>query len=144
MAEISTKENEEAVARIYAAAMDALHGGEPISVEQRVIHDVEHMMQEANSGASFEQYFRWASLDEINAILSHLQRLGLEDVAALVTRAIDVAFPDGVPANEEEKSDATEWTAEQESALGELFEQLEEQNGRVTNTLGAYARRTGA
>jgi hypothetical protein len=85
--ELSTEENERIVARVYEAAMAVLHAGRPVSAAQRLLHDVEHMMQEANSGAS---------------------------------------------------------TPEQEEALGDLFPQLEEENGRVTNALDAYAKQAGA
>ena len=139
MSELAAPEHEEIVGRLYLEAVEALGRGEPIRSELRVVHDVEHLMQEANSGASFEQYFRWASLDEITNIRGHLRQLGLDDVAQLVARALEVAFPNGVPASDEAKSDATEWTPEQEEALAELFPALEEHNGRVMNALGRYA-----
>jgi hypothetical protein len=110
----------------------------------RLIHDVEHMMQEANSGASFEQYFRWASTDELRNIMGHLRTLGLTDVAEITTDAMRVAFPNGTPSTQEAKDEATDWTPEQESELNRLFTKLEELNGRVMNILGAYARRVGA
>lgn len=144
MPELSTEENERIVARVYEAAMAELHAGRPVSAAQRLVHDVEHMMQEANSGASFEQYFRWASLEEIAAIRGHLQTLKLDDLSDLMSQAIAIAFPNGLPATDDEKSNATEWTPEQEEALGDLFPQLEEENGRVTNALGAYAKHSGA
>ena len=144
MAEISTEEHEKAVSEVYVAAMEALSAGRPITPEQRVVHDVEHMMQEVNSGASFEQYFRWAELDELRAIRGRLTLLGLGQVEALAAKAFSIAFPNGIPATEEEKQAATEWTEEQLEALGELFPQLEEYNGQVTNVLGAYAKRIKA
>jgi hypothetical protein len=65
MPEISTLENEQLVARVYEEAMSALDAGKPVSAPALVVHDVEHLMQEVNSGVSFEGYFRWSSLDEI-------------------------------------------------------------------------------
>ena len=144
MGEISTEENEKIVARIYENAMTALHSNEPITAAQRIVHDIEHMMQEVNSGASYEQYFRWTSVDEIKSISEHLRALGLDTVAQLTDHAIKIAFPGGMPSNEEAKSDATEWSSEQEEILSDLFKQLEEHNGHVTNVLGAYAKRVGA
>lgn len=144
MGEISTEENEKIVARIYEEAMTALHSSESITAAQRIVHDIEHMMQEVNSGASYEQYFRWASVDEIRSICKHLRTLGLDAVAQLTDLAIKVAFPRGMPSDEEEKSDATEWSSEQEEILSDLYKQLEEYNGHVTNVLGAYAKRVGA
>jgi hypothetical protein len=142
--ELATEENEQAVARAYEQAMSALHAGKATSPELRLIHDVEHMMQEANSGASFEQYFRWASTDELRNIMGHLRTLGLTDVAEITTDAMRVAFPNGTPSTQEAKDEATDWTPEQESELNRLFTKLEELNGRVMNILGAYARRVGA
>ena len=144
MREMSTEENEKLVARIYEKAMTSLHNNEPITAAQRIVHDIEHMMQEVNSGASYEQYFRWASIDEMKSISKHLHMLGLDAVARLTDQAIKVAFPRGIPSSEEEKSDSTEWSPEQEEILSDLFTQLEEHNGHVTNVLGAYARRVGA
>jgi hypothetical protein len=69
---------------------------------------------------------------------------GLEDVSTLVSRAIEIAFPNGLPSTDEEKSEATEWTSAQEEALAALFPKLEDENGRVTNILAAYAKRSGA
>lgn len=144
MAEISTEENEKIVARVYEKAMTALHNNEPITPAQRIVHDVEHMMQEVNSGASYEQYFRWASVDEIRSVSQYFRTLGLDTVAQITGEAIKAAFPRGMPSSEEEKSDATEWSSEQEEVLSDLFGQLEEHNGHVTNVLGAYAKRVGA
>ncbi|MGH9961725.1 MAG: DMP19 family protein [Pyrinomonadaceae bacterium] len=143
MSEVSTEENGRIVSRVSEAAMNELHAGRPISAAQRLIHDIEHMMQEVNSGASFEQYFRWASLNEVSKICDHLRTAGLQDVSNLVSQAIEIAFPNGLPSTDEEKSEATDWTPAQEEALAELFPRLEEENGRVTNTLGAYAKRSG-
>lgn len=144
MSEMAAEENDQLVQKLYLETMTALHAGETISAERRLIHDVEHLLQEANSGASFEQYFRWASLDEIAHICDHLRAADLEDVARLTLEAIGVAFPNGLPATDNEKSDATDWTQEQEEALVELFLKLEDQNGRITSQLAVYAKRVGA
>ena len=144
MSELASEENERTVARVYQAAMEALHVGRPISPAQRVVHDIEHLMQEANSDASFEQYFRWASPDELAGIRDRLRGVGLDDIASLVSRAVEVAFPRGLPGSEAEQSEATAWSPEQEQALAELFGELESENGRVMNVLGAYAREHGA
>ena len=140
MPEISTTENEQLVARVYGEAMSALDGGKHVSAPALVVHDVEHLLQEANSAASFEGYFRWASLDEIGRIREQLRAVGLNPVRELTERAIQVAFPEGIPTTEEEKRNATEWTSVQEESLASLFADLEEQNGHVTNVLGEYAR----
>ena len=143
MPEISTAENEELVARVYQEAMGALESGKHVSAPALVVHDVEHLMQEANSAVSFEGYFRWSSLDEIGRITEQLRAVGLSRILDLTERAIQAAFPEGIPATEEEKRNATEWTSEQEERLASLFDDLEEQNGHVMNVLGEYARTNG-
>ena len=143
MPEISTAENEELVARVYQEAMGALESGKHVSAPALVVHDVEHLMQEANSAVSFEGYFRWSSLDEIGRIREQLRAVGLSRILDLTERAIQAAFPEGIPATEEEKRNAAEWTSEQEERLASLFDDLEEQNGHVMNVLGEYARTNG-
>jgi hypothetical protein len=59
-------------------------------------------------------------------------------------QALQVAFPKGIPSTDAEKSDLTEWSEEQDQALRELFPAFEDQNGRITNVLAAYAKRVGA
>jgi len=143
MPEISTTENEQLVARVYEEAMSALDKGQQLPAPALVVHDVEHLMQEVNSAVSFEGYFRWSSLDEIGRIREQLRAVGFSRVLELTERAIQFAFPKGIPTTEEEKRNATEWTSEQEERLASLFEELEEQNGHVTNVLGEYARANG-
>ena len=96
----------------------------------------------ANSGASFEQYFRWASVEEIGRVVPALRTVGLLDVAELTEKAIQVAFPKGIPSTDEEKADLTDWSEAQDERLRELFPAFEEQNGRITNVLAAFARKT--
>lgn len=143
MAEISTPDNEELVSRIYEETIDALAAGRPVSAAALAVHDIEHLLQEVNSGASFEQYFRWASLDELGRIRGELRQVGLDRVLAVLEQAVQVAFPSGVPVNEEAKRDATEWTEDQEDDLGALFPALEDENGHITNVLADYARANG-
>jgi len=76
MPEISTTENEELVARVYGEAMSALESGKHVSAPALVVHDVEHLMQEANSGVSFEGYFRWSSLMKLGALGSTCELSG--------------------------------------------------------------------
>jgi hypothetical protein len=99
------------------------------------------LSQEVNSGASFEQYFRWASVEEICRAVGRLEALGLAEVAQLTRTAIDVAFPDGVPASDEEKDDLTAWTEDQQERLSTLANAFEEFNGRIINVLAAFYRK---
>ncbi|MDX2457701.1 MAG: DUF4375 domain-containing protein [Gammaproteobacteria bacterium] len=142
--EISTEENEAIVRRIGNAAAAAAEAKVMITPEQQNSYDIDYLVMEANSGASFEQYFRWTSVDEISRIVLALRVVGMEDIAELAERAIDIAFPGGVPVDDEIKSDLTAWSEEQERSLESLFPSLENQNGRITNTLAAYATKAGA
>ena len=77
---------------------------------------------------------------EVDQIVELLSKLGLSDVSGIVEKAIDIAFPDGIPNNEDEYEDCTEWSESQEEKLGSLFEEFEQYNGVITNKLGAYIK----
>ena len=141
--EISTEENEAIVRRVCDSVAAAAEAMVMITPEQQNIYDVDYLVMEANSGASFEQYFRWASVDQISRIVHVLGVVGVEDIAELAKRAIDIAFPGGVPLDDETKSDLADWSEEQERGLETLFLELEEQNGRIINTLASYATQVG-
>src|SRR5512145_1593560 len=70
--EMSTPENEELVARVYTEALEARADGRKLSAADTVIYEIEMLSQEVNSGASFEQYFRWASTEEIGRVVDRL------------------------------------------------------------------------
>ena len=143
MAELSSAENEERVARVYTRALEARSEGRAVAPADLVVYEVEMLSQEVNSGASFEQYFRWAPVAEIARVAARLESLRLPELASLVRRAIEVAFPDGVPASDAEKEGQTAWSAEQEELLAELAGEFEAWNGRLINVLGAFHRETG-
>lgn len=140
MPEMSTRENEELVSRVYMRALDDRQNGRELDAADLMVYHIEMLSQEVNSGASFEQYFRWASVTEISEAVSRLQSLALSEVAQIVDRAIAVAFPDGLPATDEEKDRLTEWSEEQEERLSALAEEFEEFNGRIINVLAAFHR----
>ena len=142
--EISTEENETIVRRVCDSVAADAEAKVKITPERQHIYDVDYLVMETNSGVSFEQYFRWASVDEISRVVHALRTVGIEDIADLAERAIEIAFPCGIPADDETKSDLTDWSEEQERSLESLFPALEEQNGRIINTLAAYAVRVGA
>jgi hypothetical protein len=50
------------------------------------------LLTEANSGASFEQYFRWASVDEMGRVKKALLAVDLGDIAQLYEQAFQVAL----------------------------------------------------
>jgi len=142
MPEMSTTENEELVSRVYTQALQDRHDGRELAVADLMVYHIEMLSQEVNSGASFEQYFRWASIEEISEAVGRLESLALSDVAQIVRRAIEVAFPNGLPANDEKKSELTEWTEEQEELLGKAANEFEEFNGRIINVLAAFYRKS--
>lgn len=140
MPEMSTTENEELVSRVYTQALQDREDGRKLAPADLMVYHIEMLAQEVNSGASFEQYFRWASVEEIGEAASRLESLGLSDVAQIVLRAIKVAFPKGVPATDEEKRELTEWSEKQLELLGAAATDFEESNGRITNVLAAFYR----
>jgi len=142
MPEMSTTENEELVSRVYTQALQDRDDGRELAAADLMVYHIEMLSQEVNSGASFEQYFRWASVEQISEAAARLESLALSDVAKIVRRAIDVAFPNGLPATDEEKSDLTEWTEEQEELLSTAANEFEEFNGRIINVLAAFYRKS--
>ena len=140
--ELSTPENEAIVRSVCEAVSVARESGKPIKPDHQSIYDIDYLLMEANSGASFEQYFRWASVEEIGRVVAALRTVGLLDVADLTEKAIQVAFPKGIPSTDEEKSGLTDWSEAQDESLRQLFPALEDQNGRITNVLAAFARKT--
>ena len=138
--EMATPESEDLVSRVYTQALQDRHDGRALDEADQMVYHVEMLSQEVNSGASFEQYFRWASVEEIAQAVGRLESLGLREVAAIVGRAIEVAFPGGIPPDDDAKSELTEWTAEQEERLGALAAEFEEFNGRILNVLAAWHR----
>jgi hypothetical protein len=141
MAEMATPENDELVARVYTQALEARAEGRELDAADTIVYEIEMLSQEVNSGASFEQYFRWASVDELSRVVDRLESLGLPEVAQLTRTAIDVAFPDGLPGTDEEKDELTAWSEDQEERLTELAAAFEEFNGRIINVLGAFYRK---
>jgi len=141
MPDMSTAENEELVSRVYAQALQDRQDGRTLSPADLMVYHIEMLSQEVNSGASFEQYFRWAAVEEIAEAVSRLESLGLSEVARVVRHAIQVAFPKGVPATEEEKNELAEWSEEQEELLGTAANEFEEFNGRIINVLATFYRK---
>ena len=138
--EISTEENEKLVSEVYERSMESVHANSAISYDENLVFQVELLSQEVNSGASFEQYFRWVGKREIDQIIELIKKLELSEVSGIVEKAIKIAFPDGVPGNEEEYENCTEWNESQEQKLESLFVEFEQYNGVITNRLGSYIK----
>src|SRR5262245_31382066 len=142
MPEMSTRENEELVSRVYMQALQDRNDGKDLAPADSMVYDIEMLSQEVNSGASFEQYFRWASVSEIAAAPERLESLGLSEVARIVRRATEAAFPGGAPASDDEKNERTEWSDEQQQSLAGLATEFEEFNGRIINVLADFHRKS--
>lgn len=141
MPEMSTSENEALVSRVYTQALQDRQDGRELAPADLIVYNIEMLSQEVNSGASFEQYFRWASVEEILGAVDRLTSLGLPEVAQIVRRAIDTAFSDGLPATDADKSDLT-WTDDQEKLLAAAATDFEKFNGRIINVLAAFYRKS--
>ena len=133
--------NDALVAAAYARALQDRAEGLELSPADQLLYEVEMLCQEVNSGASFEQYFRWASLDEIQRAPARLEELGLPALARLVRAASALAFPGGLPASEAEMDELTTWSAEQAAELALLADEFAESNGLLANTLATWYRR---
>ena len=138
--EIGTEENAKLVSRVYEKAMDAVHADKSITDAENFVYQIELLSQEVNSGASFEQYFRWASTFEITEILKHVEDLKLPEVYETVQEAINTAFPNGIPKDNDEKEECTEWSEDQEIKLERLFEKFENYNCVIINKLGEFIK----
>jgi len=140
MAEQSTEENEKLIQEVYTAAMTRVHSDQSLEEPERLVWEIEGLLQEVNSGASYEQYFRWRPVSEISGIVARLNGLGLPEVAKLTQRAIDVAFPRGMPQTDKEKDGLTDWSEAQETELSQLADQFTDLNGRIANVLATRYR----
>ena len=136
--EIATEENCDLVSKVYTRVMEAVHAERSITDDENFVFQIELLSQEVNSGASFEQYFRWVGKAEVDQILGHVQALELPPVYEIVKEAIAIAFPNGVPDDEETYEECTDWSEEQEERLDELFKKFEAFNGVITNKLGVF------
>lgn len=138
---ISHPESDALIAAAYARALEDRSEGRDLSPALQCLYEVEMLCQEVNSGASFEQYFRWAAPDEIARAPARLEELGLPALALLVRRATAIAFPGGLPASAVEMDELTEWTEEQEAELALLADEFTDSNGLLANTLADWYRR---
>ena len=143
--EIATEENEKIVSKLYEGIIGEIGkpGRPPETEELAFLYEVEHFQQEIGSGASFEQYFRWANKAEIDGIVEKLEHLGLTQLANTTKEAISVAFPNGVPEDLEQFDNLTNWTEAQEERLSSLYSEISFLHGVITNRLGEYAKENG-
>ncbi len=142
--EIASEENWKLVSRVFMEASEALGENRRITNEQHLIYCVELLSSEVNSGASFEQYFRWARIEDIAKIVSQLEGFGLTEAAEIAHEAISVAYPDGLPPIPADKKELASWSGSeaQHARLRELAEKFTDYNGMIMNRLADYARIT--
>jgi len=69
----------------------------------KLFYDLYDLDLEIGSGASFDQYFVWASPEQIQRIVGQLEYLELYEHARIAQAAIDVAYPKGAPQTYAEK-----------------------------------------
>lgn len=141
--EMATEENCDLVSTVYTRVMEQVHAEKPITDDENFIYQIELLSQEVNSGASFEQYFRWVGKPELDQILGHVKSLDLPPVYEIVAEALSVAFPDGVPEDGDAYEECTDWSEAQEERLSALFDRFEAYNGVITNKLGQFIREKG-
>jgi hypothetical protein len=139
--EMATPENEALVSEVYSRLLLGRAEGKALNAAEQMLYEVEMLTQEVNSGASFEQYFRWSSLAEIRAAAGRLEELGQAEAARLTREAVAVAFPGGLPASDAGLEELTDWSGDQEERLGELAEAYTGFNGAITNALADWYRR---
>ena len=140
MAELNTAEDDQLIDRVYSQALEARAANKPLEVPDQIVYEIEMLSQEVNSGASFEQYCRWATIEELSMVVDRLTLLGLADVADITRRALGLAFPQGLPKSAEAKDALTEWTPAQEVGLQELADQFTQFNGPIRRALASFYR----
>jgi len=133
-------EDTQRVARVYAQALAERAAFRPLAEPERMVYEIEMLTQEVNSGASFEQYFRWASRDELLAVRERLHILGLGAVVEITQRAFAVAFPGGLPASDTAIEEAMRWTPDQLDQLRALATEFCACNGAITQALARFHR----
>jgi len=132
---------------LKAALLAGIRDDETVdeTLDSETIHeDVDLLLMEVNSGASFEQYFLWTSVERISRIVDVLQRVGLPEVATLTDQAVEVGFPDGLPHSDDEKErQVAMFDGDQTSRLVELARQFTVHNAKIESALAALGKDTG-
>lgn len=96
---------------------------------------------EIGSGASFDQYFNWASSGDVEKIVEDLEAIGLNRHAVATRKAIRIAFPDGRIPEFDAASLDMDWSEPQLLELGKLYDEVSNLHGLVIEKLAKYATR---
>lgn len=116
-------------------------GDAPETPELERFYRVYTLDTEIGSGASFDQYFNWASSADVDKIVEDLEALGLNRHAVATRMAIRVAFPDGQIPEFDSASLDMEWSEPQLLELGKLYDEVSDLHGLVIERLAEYATR---
>jgi len=115
-------------------------GKPPTTLEMELFFDIYCFDMEVGSGGSFEQYFRWSSKEQVDRIVTQLEEAGLDAIIESTKMAIEIAFPNGVPEDQDIYEECTDWSDEQERKLDELYEREECLHSLIEEKLALYAR----
>ena len=128
--EIGSEKNSARVNAVYVALISAANSGHWVSPQADLVCQVELLSQEVNSGASFEQYFRWVRVTDDSRVLQYLDELGLPEVRSIAERESTRAFPEGMP---QDGNFRTDWSESQPRQLAELLGEFERYNDILAN-----------
>lgn len=111
------------------------------TTELQLFYDVYSLDLETGSAASFDQYFYWSTKEQVERIYLQLEEIGLSDLAQTVSKAIQIAFPNGVPEDPGAYENCTEWSEEQDEALSYWYEKEKMIHPDIEKALANYARK---
>ncbi len=141
--EETTEEKQLLVSNIYERIMNKIHQSTPVTEEELSVHNIYYITEEAGSGVSFEQYFRWADKASVLGVVQQIRMAEMDSVADIVQAAIITAFPDGYPSDDSDIDEAKDWSDEQLEALEKLYYEYESYDGCIINHLAEYAFKNG-
>jgi hypothetical protein len=108
------------------------------SIPQRTFTSVWVLEAEVNNGG-FSQYFLNSSAETAPFVVLALEAIGASETADVCERAIDCAFPGGLPADPQAISDAVaDFTDAVRSGLNELDDEFFTHPNNLTDLLFAY------
>lgn len=111
------------------------------SVPQKVFSAIWAVESEVNNGG-FSQYFLNSTGDSIWIVVQALETVGAPKTAAICKRAIETAFPGGLPELEDAiRSVAASFPDEVLSILGQLNQEVFSYPHNFTNLLFSYVSR---
>jgi len=111
------------------------------SFPQKVFSAIWAVESEVNNGG-FSQYFLNSSAETASFVIEALRTIGASDAASICERAINAAFPSGLPASEEAiRSSANDFPDDVLDKLEDLDQEFFSYPNDVTDLLFAYASR---